>query len=81
MATARAIAFVSEVSDDAHVAEAVATSSEERILDDLHANWAKEVLVRLRHGGRRTFTGGGAGGVQGNRFRRFGFNGGDERPH
>lgn len=83
VAAARAIALVAEVRDDAHVAEAVAARGEERVLDDLHANRAEEVLVRLRRGGRERAAGGRGGGVggDGGAFGRFRFDdGGDERP-
>ena len=47
MSTTRAIARVVKVRDDAHAAEAVAARREERVLDDLHANRARQVLVNL----------------------------------
>lgn len=45
MTTARTIAFVTEMSDDTHVAEAMTTGCEKRVFDDLHANRAEEVLI------------------------------------
>lgn len=38
MGTARAVVLVAEVGDDAHVAEAVPTGREKRVLYHLHAN-------------------------------------------
>jgi len=61
VAAARAIVLVAEVSDDAHVTEAVAARGEERVLDDLHANRTEKVLIRLRRGGRERLTGCGGG--------------------
>jgi hypothetical protein len=40
LGTTRAIALVAEVSDDAHVAEAVTTSGEKCVFYHLHAYWA-----------------------------------------
>lgn len=83
MAAARAIALVAKVSDDAHVAEAVAASREERVLDDLHANRTQKVLVRLRRRRRERVAGGcgGGAGVGGHGgLGRFRLDGGDERP-
>lgn len=80
VATARAIALVPEVSDDAHVAEAMAAGGEERVLDDLHANRAQEVLIRLRHRDRKRSVSGddsGGGFCDGERFRWLGSHGGD----
>lgn len=58
---AGAIALVLEVSDDTHVAETMTTRSEERILNDLHANRAEDVLIRvlLHLRARRRGRGGG----------------------
>lgn len=47
LSTARAITLVAKMSDDTHVTETVTAGSEERIPNDLHANWAEEVLVQL----------------------------------
>lgn len=73
VSTARAIVLVTKVSDDTHVAEAMATRGQKRVLNHLHANRTKEVLVELRRdsgsadGGRRLpmalrILRGGAGG-------------------
>lgn len=77
MRATRTIAFVVEVSDNAHVTKAMTTSREESVLDDLHANWAQHVLIRIFHDRilihrlKLQFGGGG--------FRRgFGFNGGNQ---
>lgn len=75
MTAARAITLVAEVSNDAHIAEAVAARSEESVLDDLHANRAQEILVGLRH---ETLGGGSIAG--GGELGEVGFDGGDERP-
>lgn len=47
LGTARAVALVAKMGDDAHVAEAVAACCEEGILYHLHANWAQQVPVHL----------------------------------
>lgn len=72
MTAAGAIILVPEVRDDAHVAEAVSAGGQERVLDDLHADWAEEVLIELRAGGGRgdgedrcVRSGGGGGGAGG----------------
>lgn len=87
MTATRAITLVAEVSDDAHVAEAVTASCEEGVLDDLHANRAQEILVRLRHErlsrARVAGAGGDSGGIRGGGcggLGEVGFDGGDERP-
>lgn len=50
---AGAVALVTEVGDDAHVAEAVPARSEERVLYRLHAYRAQQVLVQLLRAPRR----------------------------
>lgn len=55
VSAARAITLDAEVSENADVAETVATSREEGVFDDLHAYRAHNVLVRLL---RRRFGGG-----------------------
>lgn len=56
MGAARAIALVAEVSDDAHVAEAVPARRQERVPDRLHANRAEEILVHLHLRRRRAYS-------------------------
>lgn len=75
MGAARAIALVAEVSDDAHVAEAVPTRRQECVLYRLHANRAEEILVHLRRsGGHRR-----RGGLPGKRILRRRRGAGDGR--
>lgn len=47
MRAAGAITLVLKMSDDTHVAKAMAAGSEEGVLDDLHANRAEDVLIRV----------------------------------
>lgn len=44
---ARAITLVLQMSDDAHVAEAMTAGRQEGILDDAHTDRAKKVLILL----------------------------------
>lgn len=45
MGAARAVALVVEMSDDAHIAEAMAAGSEECIFDDLHTYRTQQLSV------------------------------------
>lgn len=54
VSAARTVALVSQVDDNAHVTETVATGSEKRVRNDLHAYWAQRVLVQLTSYGLRS---------------------------
>ena len=45
--TARAVILAAEMSDNAHITEAMATSSEKRILYQLHTNRAHQIPIHL----------------------------------